>query len=60
MSFSMLSNSGYHMRKLVMKNLDAYKPIVEKNSSVPLLKTFVKNRVLLLTMGHCTYIKKMG
>lgn len=42
---------GYHvLKKLVKKNLDIYKLIVEKNLLVQYLKTFVIKKILLLAI----------
>lgn len=50
-SFSMPSNSEYHMSRLVMgRNSDAYKLTIEKKLSIPPSKTFVRRKALLLAM----------
>lgn len=49
MSSLISSNFGYYVLKLVEKNLDVYKPMVESNLLVPFSKTSAKRKALLLT-----------
>lgn len=60
MSFSMSSNFGYHALKLVGRNSDVYKLIMEVNSSVLPSKAFVRREILLLAMRYHTCTRKTG
>lgn len=55
----MALNFGYHVLKLVRRNLDVYKSTIKENLLVLPLKVFTKKEVLLLAMWHYTCTKKM-
>lgn len=52
------SNSSYYALKLIKRNLNAYKSMIEGNLSLLPSKAFIKRKILLLTIQHRTYIKK--
>lgn len=58
MSFSISSSSHAYMMKLVEKNSDAYKPIVENSLLLPPLIVFAKRNELLLAMLHYIYLTR--
>lgn len=56
----MFSNFKCHVLKFVRRNLNAYKEIVEKNLWVPFLKTFARQKPLLLAIQYYISTKKTG
>ena len=59
-SFSMFSNTGYHVLKFVGKNSDVYGLIVEESLLVLPLKAFIKRKISLLATLYHTYMRKTG
>lgn len=59
MSFLMLENSGYHILKLVQRNWNVFKPMIEKYLLILHSRIFAMKKILLLAIWYYICIRNI-